>query len=177
MSAYICDRGTIAYLVEAGKSWDTAKTPMLWANRRRSFSASFGSQAAYGPITNQRAPAEVGQMLWDENIRSVQALFPDLNLRGLPGPCGETFKYSEHRVPPGSEVTIFQVISTCENFTYQSCEGEGMWKESEAYSYIEALQRLAIEKLRLLAKEDSPAWGAPSDWVEYCRLPDKGVKA
>ncbi len=174
MSAYICDRGTIAYLVEAGRRWDTAKTPMAWGGYqldatgiKLSFAGSFGSQAtglhvlaqgASGPITNHKTPAEVGQMLWDENIRSVFARYPDLiqshYKRGgttasllesgdFPGPCGETFRYSKHRVPPGREVTIPQVISTCENFTYQSCEGGGLWEKSVAYNYIEAQQRQA----------------------------------
>ena len=154
MSAYIVDRGTIAYLVEAGRHFDTASSPMRWG---------------------QLNPVEVGQMLWDENIRSIEYRYPDTRAsKDYPGaPCGDSLRYSEHRVPPGATFTVPQVIMTAKCFAYQSCETDD-WERSEAYSYIEELKRLAVESL---AGDEDTQWGAPSEWEEYCRLPIKEGEA
>ena len=174
MSAYIVDRGTIAYLVEAGRHFDTARSPMRWGQANiRAFSGSYGAQAALVP--NQLNPEEVGQMLWDENIRSIESRYPDTRAsKDYPGaPCGDSLRYSEHRVPPGATFTVPQVIMTAKCFAYQSCETDD-WERSEAYSYIEELKSLAVESL---AGDEGTEWGAPSEWVEFCRLPIKEVQA
>lgn len=163
MSAFIVDRGHIAYLVQAGKVWNTPRTPVTWG-RYHNFGLSGGS------AKTQRTPAEVGQMLWDENIRSIQYRYPDTkeNLDNAPGPCGESFRYSDHRVPRNVPfVDPVQVVKACDCFSYQSCETDD-WELSEAYTYIEALKRHAM---RRLPGSEEAEWGAPKAWVEFFRLP------
>jgi hypothetical protein len=173
MSAYIVDRGTIAYLVEAGRHFDTASSPLIWSKATKAIAGSCGAQAVLVP--GMMDPAEVGQMLWDENIRSIEYRYPDtVASKDYPGgPCGDSLRYSEHRVPPFRIFTVPQVIMTAKCFAYQACETND-WERSEAHSYIEALKSLAVESL---AHAEGTQWGAPSNWVEYCRLTAKEVQA
>ena len=89
MSAYIVDRETIQYLVQSGLEaayqHHFGRT-MRWYHDGESHCLDGGNAS------------DVGQMLWEENIRSVAYLQRDSILDGLPGPVGETFIYSHYTV-------------------------------------------------------------------------------
>jgi hypothetical protein len=160
MSAYTVDRGHIAYLVEAGRLWSTARSPLRWGP---SWACSFEGTGS-GKVGSQRNAAEVGQMLSDENVRSVEHRYAG----GVS--ADEIVRYTEHVVPTGlPEPDPAQVIAACNCFAYQACETED-WETSEAYSYIEALKGMAISRLPGVA---SARWGAPESWSDALSASDE----
>ncbi|MDD5547059.1 MAG: hypothetical protein PHO67_07915 [Candidatus Omnitrophica bacterium] len=101
----------------------------------------------------------VANMLWQENIKSVRARYPDADYANLPGEVGETYVIDERDCQmmwPIYEPT--QVIKCCNCYSYQSCEHDG-WMASEAHAFIEHLIHLAITAL---PKYESAEWGAPA---------------
>jgi len=103
---------------------------------------------------------KLAQMLWDENIKSVQFRYPDCaeSLENAPGPIGEDFKitYKDADTLYGN-YSGWTVIRACGEYAYQSCEHPG-WDTSEAKRFIENLQDCAIWKLM---PDDVPATPQP----------------
>jgi len=141
MSAYMCDRRHIAYLVAAMRRYEVA---------------------TWEPVSDE----ERGQALWDENRMSVEARYPDTvgHPEDMPGPVGESFRFNEadvgewcsHRFDP------VQVVKACQCYEYQSCEHDG-WnaragRSSRAKGWIESLTAHAIG---VLPGYDEAEWGAP----------------
>src|SRR6188472_1813605 len=106
MSAYMVDREHIAYLIEAAMSrriLGHGNSPLRWfhvAEHR----PSGGDWKAIDD------PAAVGQMLWNENLASINYRYGEG--RDLPGKIGETYRYSVHRrlaIP----FDVAQVLKAC----------------------------------------------------------------
>mgnify|MGYP001575111209 CR=1 FL=1 len=149
MSAYIVDREHIAYLIDAALS----RRIMRGASEFRWYVGSVGYSLRFDNAT------AVGQMLWDENISSIQARYPDTraDMSNAPGPIGETFEY-EHRLnafAPAPDPV--QVLKSVACYEYQSCE-HGGWAASSAYTFCDALRHAAITAL---PGYDAAEWGAP----------------
>lgn len=144
MSAYIVDREHIRYLVSAAVGRETFR---------------YSSEGKSIPITTQDQDAltAAGQMLWDENIKSIQALYPDCqkSLENAPGPIGETYIYSHNGIRGNFDPV--QVIKAAKCYSYQSCEHEG-WEASAAKSFI---NNLIDKEIHALPGYDKAAWGAP----------------
>lgn len=142
MSAYIVNREHIAYLIEAALSRAIIKDhgSMDWylddENER------FGYKRFQLPMGNYDRATEVGQMLWDENIKSVSYRYDDCQLDNLPGPVGETFVF-EFCHDWRRQITPVQVLKACNGYIYQSCEHPG-WKTSEAKAFIDSLKDYAV---------------------------------
>lgn len=85
----------------------------------------------------------VGQMLWNENVASVSARYPDC--KDLPGPVGCDYQYGTHRVhtPLLSPVAMLKAI---DGYEYQSCEHDG-WATSSAKAFVDVLRATAIRAL------------------------------
>ena len=83
MSAYIVDRAHIDYLVCAALYMRTEihGLKMRWQRNGRRIE-----------LTEANA-TEVGQMLWDECIKSVQHRYHEVSVHQLPGPNGDSFEY------------------------------------------------------------------------------------
>lgn len=120
MSAFIVSRAHINYLVNALEQW---------------------KDSYYG---EKLSPNHLGNLLWQENIASVQSRYSDSLLSGLPGPIGENFDFKYRPLP--DPVDPVQVIKACHSYSYQSCEHPG-WPESEAYAWIAAIIKLACQHL------------------------------
>jgi hypothetical protein len=90
----------------------------------------------------EESPEATGQRLWDENIKSVQALYPDCPYEELPGPDEEVFEYKD--VPYTATLTVAQVVKACRCYTYQSCH-HAAWEHSYACALIETLEELAMQ--------------------------------
>lgn len=137
MSAYVFDRDEINRLVRAGESKGILP-------RHDSLSWFWGKphhRATLLPGDDVQA-LRIGQMLWDENIRSVEHRYPDCvgNRDNLPGPIGETFVYGPHHIHPFShDLSPAAIWELCESYAYQACEHPG-WEPSEAFAYIRALK-------------------------------------
>tara|TARA_Y100000310_G_scaffold341651_1_gene441507 strand:+ start:538 stop:927 length:390 start_codon:yes stop_codon:yes gene_type:complete len=92
---------------------------------------------------------EVGQMLWSENVASVEKRYPDSD--DLPSTIDEDpYQYTTHvgnfgvfRYPA---ITPEQVLAACDCYEYQSCEHPG-WSASEACAFINALRSRAWHAL------------------------------
>lgn len=137
MSAYIVDRNTITYLVKAAEHFD-----MYWNDNRLK-----RCEDGYFVL--------LAQMLWDENIKSVQYLYPDCreSLANAPGPIGEDFKIVEadaSKIYPS--FNGWTILRACQTYEYQSCE-HPTWDNSEAKRFIECLTAYA---LRRVTPEDVP---------------------
>lgn len=131
MSAFILGKEHINYLIEAARS--------------RTLNPNSRFQWFHNGWHEIESPSAAGQMLWDENIKSVHARYPDDELDQLPGPIGETFvfQYSHcysRRIDP------VQVLKACSCYEYQTCEHEE-WEASEAKAFIDSLKSDAIHAL------------------------------
>ena len=90
--------------------------------------------------------AEVGAMLWAENVKSVQYRYPQDNGDELPGPinCEWASPYTfPNDTPLLAPVGLLKALSCYE---YQSCEHPG-WATSEAHKWVERTRTHAISHL------------------------------
>ncbi len=156
MSAYVVDSDHIRYLVEA-------------AGRLGRGSFSFWSEASGTRVDvgsgRDLSASAFGQMLWDENIESVVARYPDCRGENgrvvhdrLPGPSDEGFEYEHPRRQGWVVIDPVAVLKACACYEYQSCEHDG-WRTSYAHSAVEMIKAAAV---RSLSGYEAAAWGSPA---------------
>lgn len=154
MSAYMVDRDHIRYLVDASLHLDTGRGGFYWffAGEWRSIQAGDYERAA-----------QIGQLLWDENRRSIEHRYPDTleDWSNAPGPIDESFVYDEHKPLWHHAFQAIQVVKACHCYAYQACE-HPEWKESEAKAWIAALEAVAV---RNLPGYEQAEWGPPAEVV------------
>jgi hypothetical protein len=97
----------------------------------------------------------VGQMLWSENLRSVQCRYEDTKPTELPG-TDDIPLYDAH-APWPQPIDPVEVLKAADCYEYQSCEHPG-WETSESRSFIMRLRQRAWQHLP--GYDDAP-WGAP----------------
>ena len=120
MSAFIVSNEHVSAMMQAArKSYPDDMASYYWNEERCYFNAD--SQ-------------EAGQILVDENFRSVNCRYDENTLP-------DTYAYSAPRSYTGVE--ILKAIACYE---YQSCETDD-WKESEAYAIAKALESRAIRMI------------------------------
>lgn len=152
MSAYIVEKNHIIYLVSAAmcRSLNRCGGNFTWYHRETSH--------ALGCADYERA-AEVANMLWRENMKSVSARYPNESSATLPGPKEDMEVIAELDFTRGhwDRFDPVQVLQSINCLGYQSCEHEG-WKDSEAHTFLESLKSAAIHSLPGM---DAAKWGAP----------------
>jgi hypothetical protein len=156
MSAYVVDRNHIQYLVKAAEAM---------ARRDRS-NFSWFWQGEWHNMNDTTEMIRAGNMLWQENIKSINARYPDTvgNFDNMPGPVDENFTFSEKDIEVCFEAfKPAQVLKSCHCLDYQSCEHDG-WEASEARAFLQALESNAM---RHVPGYEDAEWGAPE--------PEKGV--
>lgn len=151
MSAYIVEKRHILYLVTAA-----------WAGRFR-FTWWHNETSHELPEGDYDRAAEVGNMLWQENIKSVSHRYPHESSATLPGPVHAESAITAADFPIFLEHDPAQVLKSCDCYEYQSCEHQE-WKGSESFAFIDALRN---RTWRRLPGYDKAVWGAP---VENRRL-------
>jgi len=116
--------------------------------------------------TDTERATQVGQMLWAENLASINARYVDTldHPENCPGPVGfegvlSVDKYRFTRTPRIPPVAILKAISCYE---YQSCEHEG-WKTSQAYQFCASLRDHVIN---MLPGYDDAPWGLDADDIK-----------
>jgi hypothetical protein len=152
MSAYICDKKHITFLVLAAMS--------STINRHGGqFRWYHNEEAKALPAGDYDRAAEVANILWRENIRSVSYRYPnDKTSATLPGPNGGSFV-----VGPADFFAYMvrfdpvQVLKSIDCLDYQSCE-HPEWGASEAKAFLDRLTKACIQ---VLPGYDAAAWGAP----------------
>lgn len=140
MSAYVVDREHIAYLVRAAEAW---RIHQYFHNGNLS---------------------DIGQMLWDENTRSVHYRYPGDDL-DLPGSGEAPYLFcmsSRDHWPAYKPVQVLKAIAC---LRYQSCEHPEFY-QSEAERFLSHLQSAATNRL---PGYDEAEWGAPERMASTVR--------
>jgi len=152
MSAFVVNRRHIDAIVTGA---------LEVARRQRSGSFRWYVEGEGARALTQDNADEIGQMLWTENIISVQTRYPDWESAGLPGPIDldpDAVYVFERLAQP---LTPIELIKALNCYEYQSCEHDG-WRESGnvARALVEALTAQAI---RYVDGYDDAPWEVPSD--------------
>jgi len=159
MSAYIVDREHIVYLVQAAARLKSSQHgPALAWTWNVDHEAGTYDRATFHESNDL---VRVGNMLWDENRKSVCQRYQDTE--NLPGPAGENYtitpKDFSHPIQYPNPV---QVLKARDCYIYQTCE-HSEWEGSEAYAFICALTNRAI---KALPGYDEAEWGAPKAKID-----------
>ena len=152
MSAYIVDRDHVIYLVDAAReSGAYGSTFRWWTGERPNLDRH------ELPRFNDERAAEVANMLWRENIKSVSHRYNDRTSATLPGSHGREITARDFRGLRWMSFDPVQVIKACQCLDYQSCEHDD-WEQSEACAFLQALKASECHRLR---GYDAAEWGAP----------------
>jgi hypothetical protein len=149
MSCYIVEENHIAYLLRSA-----------WLLQRNEYAGSDFTWYVDGVQKSLTNFSEVGQMLWDANIKATTTRYDDCDLDELPGPnVGWPYIF---KMPSPMDVAWgipdpLQIIKACRCYAYQ-CDEYDEWKTSEANMFIETLQSMAINALPGYGEKE---WGAP----------------
>lgn len=147
MSAFIVDKSHINAMLQGAIS----------VNMRYRSTHKWYHNGEWHELTHDNA-SDIGQMLLEENIKSVSARYPESPLTDLPGriDCEYVIPFEWHvmgRIPKPIELIK---ITNC--YAYQSCEHDD-WKTSEAKAFCDALIDTTIGAL--------PGYDdAPWEWHE-----------
>lgn len=150
MSAYIVDKEHILYLVQAVTESRIGHRSFSWWHNEE--------HHMLRPGDYERA-ADVANMLWLENVRSVSTRYPHESSATLPGTANTQFVIHPrdfNRVR-WMEFKPAQILKACDCYAYQTCEHEE-WKESEAFAFINSLRSAAWHSL---PDYEACVWGAP----------------
>jgi len=135
MSAFVVDHQHINFLVEAGRHYE-----VLWPGETEI--------RKLWRRADKHTLSEVGQMLWDENIKSVRGRYPQDTLEQVPCKLDDyPFQYRHIHTFANGQTTPLQVLESCRAYEYQVCEHEE-WRDSEACYFIEQLRKEAINRLQ-----------------------------
>ena len=139
-----------------------------WIVSRETIGAIVGSvetiEYDFNGVHNMRDHQVAGQILWDENIRSVLCRYPYCSIEDAPGPIGEDYKFLDGDVITG-EYTDIQIFKCIQCLDYQSCETND-WKQTEAYAILDTIKKEIIERIGMsedeineLSEYDQAEWG------------------
>ena len=133
MSANLCEDEHLAYLLAAA---------MEAGRRIRMYGIHFGWQTPEGPVRTLRQDnfQEVGQMLRDENVRSLRHRYPE----GGRTKGDRPFRPTGAIVRPPLYLDAVQVIKAVHCYEYQSNEHPG-WEASEAHEFMRELVRVEMD--------------------------------
>ena len=148
MSAYIVSRNCIRYLLSTARDsagMEAVNDEFYWYH---------DGETHY--IENFDA---VGQMLWDENLASVEHLYSREKAAELPGhPTDGALVYTHDTgMAEWYHWDPVQALMTIDHYAYQCCEHPG-WRESSAFAFVQTLKSKVI---RLLPGYEQSTWGAP----------------
>lgn len=155
MSAYMVDREHINYLVSAARKYAQGQYGFSWYWD--------GNHAKLDPYDRDQA-SKLGQTLWNANLLSINARYPDTvsNPSNIPGVIDETYIYAHSSDYRFDEIAPVQVFKSIQCLHYQSCEFDA-WEKSEAFAILEALKSAAIHAL---PGYEAAKWGAPEKRAE-----------
>lgn len=147
MSAYVVDPEHVKVLA----IWATQSRPRLGIRVHQNHVLSTDQ-----PMRDEDLASAYADMLWQENIRSVMARYPNDTFESLPGPIEKP----EHIVitecdywatrPAFQSVQILKMLECLE---YQSCETRD-YQTTPAYRLLDHMRRVAISELP--GYEDAP---------------------
>lgn len=174
MSAHVVDKPTIDVLVKAAAviALDHEQTMAWWTTDEdgdyTGWRCLWPSRMGAMPQTNED---ELGQMLWDECVRSVRYRYPadsetDYELPGDTSmPWIQPYVYEDPRFAPSPG----EVFKTIDYYSYQSCE-HPEWRASEPFAFCVSLRSLYCKRVPGYA--EAP-YGWDDDDVQRRRLIDR----
>ena len=144
MSAFIVSKGHIRFLVEAAGR--LGRDPVTWYHdgRHRQLSRFIKNDTP-----NTLTPNQLGALLWEENVKSVDHRYSEENGVGA-------YQHVRSSLP----IDPVQVFASLRCYEYQTCERED-WETSEAKVICDAIRDAAI---RVLPGSDDTEWGVPAAW-------------
>ena len=97
--------------------------------------------------------------LYQENIRSVRARYPDDTLDNLPGPITKPIHIRVDTSPRAwgilKGLSVIQILKSCDCLEYQSCETED-YRDTVGFRLLDSIRRAAI---KALPGYDEADWG------------------
>ena len=144
MSAYLCERHHIIYLVKAAVS------------------GAIGSPAAFRylykgewhSVATEMDQVRMANELLNENCASLMARYPDyFNKEEWPKP----FTLDEIASMVWASFKPSQIVKSAHCFQYQSCEHCG-WRESRAAAFLNSVCESAVREIPSVRNAE---WGAP----------------
>ena len=158
MSAFVVDQAHIDALVNAGLWGHQGSSCLRWLAPAPMNEHTYAGGEAWGPeyltdLDSRRRELRidnagaVGQMLWAENVRSVNHRYAEDDWEAI-------YEHSTARWL-AFRLTPVEILVAIDGYEYQSCEHPG-WGDSEARAYCESLRRHAIS--RLPGYSDASTW-------------------
>lgn len=152
MSAFIVSKTHIDLLVraaiEAGSPSDHFRWWLVDENGDYAGWRELDEYHGFGPELSGRSskvgPDFLGQLLVDENVRSVSYRYDGLD--DLPGPVTEYWRNPYDYEDPLYTLTPGEVFAAIDCLDYQSCEHDE-WRKSEAFAFLETLRNAYCRKL------------------------------
>jgi hypothetical protein len=102
----------------------------------------------------------IGRLLWSENVRSINARYPDTrdSFANMPGTDGTWTGPREYDPPlttaPAWTLPASWIVRTCDHYHYQACEHDG-YRASVACRIVDHIRETAV---RQMIGDDAP-WG------------------
>ena len=94
---------------------------------------------------------QVGQMLWNENYRSVNRRY---NEKSEP----LVYRYTEVSLPPTSAMLLPLLFKALDCYDYQCCETSD-WEETQAFRFVSRLRR---EAWKQIPGYETASWDIPN---------------
>lgn len=159
MSAFVVDKAHIDVIVFAGLrapavSLQGGKLHWYARDPDRVYAEAGGGDAGWEEMgkarreLNPETVNRVGQMMLDENLRSVFHRYPDTLEGGcVPGSIDEEWREPyRYRYPMRWGFNAVEALAAINSLEYQSCE-HPEWDDSEAHTFCEALTGSLIRAL------------------------------
>lgn len=183
MSAYLVDPETVDYILawaqryrgrnDAGLAYRDVHVPANapdLASYRAAQSPCLTDHFGPWPHSTWRMGTDLdqtGQLLFDQNIRSIEERYPDTVDRpeNAPGPCDQSrIRHYTYQNPNRLlELRPTWVVRVCECWRYQSCETDDH-RDTAAWALVDAIREDAIRALVDTASPDAP-WGIDAGTV------------
>jgi hypothetical protein len=148
MSAYIVNKAHIDALVLLGQRGPSDRAPQ------------YPGDGWYGPYTyRDKTLDEIGTDLVCENVRSINARYPDTidDPEHMPGPIEHYWEPTYTFNPKVKHPTTIEGLKLIACYEYQACEHAG-WATSDAHDYCQSLRSALVSEL---PGYDAAPWGWP----------------
>ena len=149
MSAFLCERHHIIYLVQA--ALDHYKMGSYLSHRAQ--------------VPEDDLPVKLCEILWLENMASLFWRYGDAHAEGLASEQSPPFTKGEYNRTCFTNFTPGQIVQSAKCYRYQACEHEG-WEDCFAHRFIIGLIDSAAQSL----VQDDDVWGAPEPIPGAVRL-------
>jgi hypothetical protein len=126
---------------------------------------TFGKGRLLTPHTRD----QIGRLLMDENVRSVQHRYDRDSFEDLPGPVDKSGIRDYRHIELDIEVDPIVLLKRIDCYAYQSCECPD-WEDTDAYAFCQVVRELVEAQLPLdLRRLERSRWSSSRQLVPaYC---------